>query len=192
VGNIKNNLLFCENERRIIISYLNLVEKNGVLVSFKELAKSSQLGRATIYRHFGSVRDIQTKINRGVLDEWDHRLRREIDRGFDIRRVFKKLLVFIFLHQTVFRAGLRTGSVNYFYLLICSFKDQLLKMWQGYNADIKDEAFKMFAYEIVAILVSWGERGFKEEEINTLVSRIIWELNSAKWLPRRIIKAKDL
>ena len=65
-------------------------------------------------------------------------------------------------------------------------------MWQGYNADIKDEAFKMFAYEIVAILVSWGERGFKEEEINTLVSRIIWELNSAKWLPRRIIKAKDL
>lgn len=108
--NIKNNQRFLENEKRIIESFLELLNKYDISkITVKAICEKSNINRSTFYSHYNDVYDLLTKLeismNKKIISQFH--VTDNNDYFFTTEDFFIPFLTFMSKKQNFYKACLK-------------------------------------------------------------------------------------
>ena len=151
------------------------------------VAKKTKLSRSTLYRHHKILYNITTDYERYILRKFSYTMRRVIfGRGVKLKNIFYKMLVFIMNHKKIIKALIKRNRTAIFEKMLEKLKKKIIK-----SCDLpkkSDKIFKIYAMEVAGVIEEWGEKDFCEEEIEKVLSDIMYLTDTIKVRLRPILE----
>ncbi|MBR5647923.1 TetR/AcrR family transcriptional regulator [Candidatus Saccharibacteria bacterium] len=150
-------------------------EGNGSL-TIEQIAKKVGVARSTVYYHHRRVNEIVQDYEKYILGEYCAIVRRL--EGMKINKVFNRMLLFIMVNREVFSI-----------LLMGSDRDVLIKMMDEIKplviefAKMHDDfemVFEIYTNEIIVVVKRWGEMGFLEDKMASVLGDIMYLTQTLK------------
>lgn len=177
------NKKFYQTERAIFVAYYKFRD----FPSAKTIAKRANISRSTLYRHHALPRAISNNYEKYLLDIYSDRIKKFLAKNSSTKILFFRTLIFIHSYRMIFEALFDSGHKEVVKRILDKLKDRILKEWN--YAGNTDKLYKVYQNEILGIIEMWREGGFKSDEIEGLLSDILY---LTKTTPKRLARFLEL
>lgn len=142
----------------------------GNNITMKKLAELAGLPRSTMYVHHHAIKEIIPDYERYVLLEYIINIKKKL-KNPELKFLYLDLLLFIIRNRNIFEMFLKFGDRE---ILVKMLEE--LKMVVGGS----DRVFRIFVSEVIEIIFEWGREGFPEDELEKVLTDIMYLTNTAK------------
>lgn len=161
---------FRKNEKAILEAFFNC-DKSKYCVT--EITKRAGIDRATFYRHHKTVYEIMSDCENEVLVKFSYSLQNALDReGMTLKTIYYQLLIFVLKNYDIFVIFIKERRMGVVGDMVQMLIPKIRKEY-GLFGDL-GRVFRAYIGEIVGLVEEWGENGFKEEEITSLLNDIMY------------------
>lgn len=88
----RTDLRVVKTRRRVISALIELMSGRGIAkISVSELCVKAEINRKTFYRHYGTIADVVTELENGLLEEFAEVFKSHNSNIFDIGTVFRDI-----------------------------------------------------------------------------------------------------
>lgn len=150
-----------------------------VLMGSKELptagvlARRARISRSTLYRHHKTVPGIIPDYEREVLIRYGNVLRRLVRRkNTQVRKIYLRTLIFMVAERRTFRILLKYEGGVVVEKMVLRLRG---KLRSARHLPVNSGGIlRVYAKEVAGIVEEWGKNGFKEGEIEVVLSKIMY------------------
>jgi len=148
---------------------------NGKSCSFcvKEIARKIGVARSTIYSHHKALREILPDYEKYILKKYKKILRKSLkDKNMSLKRLYLKMLLFMIQEKEVFNMLIKNERRILIDNMIIAMEEKIVN-----HARLPKNSKKIFGVyvsEIAGLIEKWGRSGFSEDEIEALLSEIMY------------------
>lgn len=161
---------FRKNEEAIIKAFFDC---DGGRYSVAEIAQRAGIDRATFYRHHKTVYEIMSDCENETLAKFSCLLQSLLSReGISIKAIYYQLLIFVLKNHDIFVIFIKERRMGVVGDMVQMLIPKIRKEY-GLFGDL-ERVFRAYIGEIVGLVEEWGENGFKEEEITSLLNDIMY------------------
>ena len=165
------NKKFKKNENAIFLAYYKFRDRPTA----KALAKRAGISRSTLYRHHKSPHSIPENYEKYILEVYSKRIKNFLKQGTTLKKLFFRKLVFIHNHHIIFAALFQGGRKDIIKDMLDFIKTPILSEWNYKNPE---KLYKVYQNEVLGLIETWAENGFKADEIEIVLNDILY-LNKA-------------
>ena len=163
---------FQKTENSIITAFLLIKEKFNV----KKLIKTAKVSRSTFYRHHCSAYEIVPSYEQYILRRYQTAIRRLVrTKKPQLNTLFQRTLIFLYANRHVMNFLLQYSSTNMIEKMLSYLGPALLDSGKITNQAMLDIYFK----EISSLIEKWQQDGFKKDEIDLTISKILYLASTA-------------
>ena len=143
------------------------------------VAKKTKLSRSTLYRHHKVLYNITTDYEKYILRKFSCVMRcATFGRRVKLKNVFYKMLVFIMNHKKIIKALIKRNRTTIFEKMLERLKGRIIKSCN--LPKNSEKIFKVYTMEVVGVIEEWGEKDFCQEEIERVLSDIMYLTDTIK------------
>lgn len=148
-------------------------------ITMVKMAKKAGIGRSTMYVHHHAIKKIIPDYEKYILREYGLTMRRRSRaKNTTLKSLYFDTLVFILRNRKIFEMFLRFDD-----------RDIIIKMIEKLKVEIagfarlpknSEKIFKIYTGEIVEVIFEWGKKGLPENELEKVLSDIIYLTNTCR------------
>lgn len=161
------NKKFKKNENAIFLAYYKFRDRPTA----KALAKRAGISRSTLYRHHKSPHSIPENYEKYILEIYSKRIKNFLKQGTPLKKLFFRKLVFIHNHHLIFGALFESGRKDIVKDMLDLIKTPILSEWNYKNPE---KLYKVYQNEVLGLIETWAENGFKADEIEIILNDIMY------------------
>ena len=146
-----------------------IFEEGGMKLSIGEIAKRIGVSRTTVHRHHRAMHEIEEDYERYILGKYIKLVKEIKARGnVELRRLYYEMVIFILQNKKIFDMFIKRKNLRVVgeMIGILKFEVQL--------PSNSERVFRVYAGEVVGLIMDWGLEGFKETEIVGLLNNIVY------------------
>lgn len=161
---------FRRTEEKILTVFFDEAKKDTTIV---KIAKKAKIGRSTIYTHHHAFRDILPDYQRYMLVEYSRTMKKFLMRkNVPLKKLFFEMLVFIMRNRKIFKLFLELGNLEVFKQMLKRLESRLTSALRLPKNSRK--IFSIYVSEIVQVIANWGEVGFSEQKLESVLGDIVY------------------
>ncbi|MBQ9018124.1 TetR/AcrR family transcriptional regulator [Candidatus Saccharibacteria bacterium] len=159
-------------------------------ISMGAVAKKIGVSRSTVYHHHRRLGEIIPDYERFMLGKYRRRARRLLRKeGVRLRTIYIDMLLFIMQYENRFQMMRKSGNRNILNKMITEVVPKLDgRMGLPKNSE---KILRIYVSEIIEMIDYWGEGGFKDEEMEEVLSDIMYLTDTARQRLRPMLRQKS-
>ena len=155
------------------IAILEVLMKSKELPAAGVLVRKAQISRSTLYRHHKTVPGIVPDYEREMLRRYEGVVRKLIRRkNSQVRMICLRTLIFIMAERRTFKILLKYGGGAVIEKMILKLRCKLASAC--YLPANPEKMLRVYAKEVAGVIEEWGRQGFKESELEVVLSKIMY------------------
>lgn len=155
------------------IAILEALMKSRELPSTGELVRRARISRSTLYRHHRTVPGIVPDYEREVLRKYANVLRKlNRQKNVQMKSVYLRTLVFVVTERRTFEILLKYDGGAVVEKMIFKLRGRLKDVC--HLPKNSDKMLRIYAKEVAGVIEEWGGQGFKEDEINAVLGKVLF------------------
>lgn len=141
--------------------------------TMKGIAKQAGIGRATIYLHHHTVKDILPDYENYLLSEYKKIIRKKLRiKNTGLKTLYLSSLIFISRNRKFFKIFIKFNRREIFLRILAILKPKIESITK--LPKNSEKIFKIYTSEITEILFEWGKKGFPDTELEKILNDIIY------------------
>lgn len=142
-------------------------------VSMQDVAKKIGVARSTVYNHHRAVREILPDYEKYILRKYKniiaHMLRK---KNVKLKTIYTRTLFFIIQEKRIFELAIKKERRGMIFGMVFMNKGKIMR--RARMPQDKEKILRIYASEVVELIVDWGKAGFKVDEVEKIVEEMMY------------------
>ena len=153
--------------------------QEGEEICAGEMAKRVGVARSTIHSHHRSMRDIIPNYERYILRKYRRMIRKMMkNQNARLKFLYFKTIFFIVQDKNVFGLLIKNERRVFIEKMLMEMKEKMINYMK--LPKNSEKILKVYISEVTILIEDWGKRGFIEEEIEKLLSEVMFLSDTGK------------
>lgn len=151
----------------------------GQYAAAEKIARRAGVARSTIYYHHQAVSEILPNYKKYIIKSYTRMIGKLLkQKQAKMKQVFLSLLTFIMRNRSIFMIFAKAHDTEVMRTMV----ERLRSKVESFARLPKnsEQTFQIYKGEIVALLEKWGEQGYREKEMPTMLGNMMYLTETAR------------
>lgn len=138
-------------------------------ISMGKLADKAGVARSTIYNHHKAIREIVPDYRKYILRKYKRMIKKN---KASIKGIYEKTMIFMIQNKRIFEVMIRSGEQRIIKDMIAVAKWEIASYARLPKQH--EKMWRVYVSEVTELIDEWGNGGFGEEEMGTVMANLIY------------------